>query len=98
MGCVVASETDIERYLIRRVKTLGGMQTKHTSPGNNGDPDRLIKLRGFPAALLELKRPKKEPEPLQEVRIKEWNDHGMLAGWANTMADVERFLQRIQTQ
>lgn len=94
----MAVETDIEKYLIKRVKDLGGKQVKHVSPGTNGEPDRLIKLPGYPAALLELKRPKKEPDPLQGVRIQEWMGVGMLADWADTIVRVEMFLKRMQTQ
>lgn len=95
----MAQETDIEKYLISRVAKLGGKQVKHVSPGTNGEPDRLIKLPGHPAALLELKRPRGPgPEPLQLLRIQEWLDVGMLAGYAHTMTDVEKFLQRIKLQ
>lgn len=94
----MAQETDIEKHLIRRVAALGGMQAKFTSPGSAGHPDRLIKLPGHPAALLELKRPGKTPEPLQLVRIAEWTQAGMLADFADSHANVERFLQRMQTQ
>ena len=94
----MAQETDIEKYLIKRVAQIGGMQAKFTSPGSAGHPDRLVKLPGHPAALVELKRPGPSPEPLQLTRMAEWSAVGMLATWASTYAEVERFLQRVRTQ
>lgn len=94
----MAQETDIEKYLIRRVAALGGHQAKFTSPGCAGHPDRIVKLPGVPAFFVELKRPGKTLEPLQEVRAAEWSVVGMLCMVADTLANVERALQRAQTQ
>jgi hypothetical protein len=91
-------EHQVEAYLIRRVAELGGAQAKHTSPGTDGEPDRLVKLPGHPMAMLELKRPGQRPTERQVERIKHWSRHGVLAGWADSPASVEKFLMGVQQQ
>lgn len=54
-------ERDVERALVRRVKQLGGMAEKFTSPGKRSVPDRLVTLPGGRLIFVELKRPGQEP-------------------------------------
>ena len=91
-------ERDVEVYCTKKVHQLGGICAKHVSPGRAGDPDRLLKLPGFPAGLLELKRPGEHPRPLQFTRIEQWARAGMVAGWASTPAEVDAFIERLQGQ
>jgi len=62
-------ERDIELYLSRRVKALGGRAYKFISPGNDGVPDRLVCLPGGRVLFVELKSPGKKPTPLQLKQI-----------------------------
>ena len=39
-------EKQIEQALLRRVKELGGMCEKFTSPGRRAVPDRIVTLPG----------------------------------------------------
>lgn len=48
-------ESDIERWLVRQVKDLGGFADKYTSPGNPGVPDRIIVMPGGRVIFVELK-------------------------------------------
>ena len=91
-------EKTIEQYLIDSVETLGGKIVKLTCPGEAGNPDRLLKVPGFPAALCELKAPSKEPTALQRHRAQEWAAVGMLAGWAANHPQVDAFLARVLAQ
>jgi CelD/BcsL family acetyltransferase involved in cellulose biosynthesis len=55
-------ERDIERYLCKRVKELGGEVRKVQWIGRNGAPDRLVMLppyrnSGITTAFVELKNP-----------------------------------------
>ncbi|WP_373089337.1 VRR-NUC domain-containing protein [Zhongshania sp.] len=54
-------ERDIERALVKRVKTLGGMAEKFTSPGRRSVPDRLVTLPEGRVIFVELKAPGKKP-------------------------------------
>lgn len=54
-------ERDVEKALVKRVKELGGMCEKFTSPGRRSVPDRLITMPGGRIIFVELKAPGKEP-------------------------------------
>ena len=54
-------ERDIENYLVRRIKELGGIAEKFTSPGRRSVPDRLVSLPGGRIIFVELKAPGKKP-------------------------------------
>lgn len=67
-----ALEVSIEQYLSRAVAILGGMTYKFAVPGVRGYPDRIVKLPGVDAFLVELKRPKGgKVAELQKVRHEE---------------------------
>ena len=38
-------ENDIEKYLVRRVKQMGGLALKFVSPSMAGVPDRIVMIR-----------------------------------------------------
>lgn len=54
-------ERDVEQALVRRVKTMGGLCEKFTSPGRRSVPDRLVTLPNGRIVFVELKAPKKKP-------------------------------------
>ena len=58
-------ERDIEAYLGLRVKAMGGISYKFTSPGRVGVPDRIVVLPGARLVFVELKAPGKKPAPHQ---------------------------------
>lgn len=59
-------ESTVERYLVRRVKELGGLAIKLSPAGMTGLPDRLILLPGARVIFAEVKRPGEKPRPIQE--------------------------------
>lgn len=62
-------ESDIEKYMVYRVKEKGGMAIKFISPSMIGIPDRLILMPKGKIAFVELKSKGKKPRPLQVKRI-----------------------------
>jgi hypothetical protein len=54
-------ESDIEHYLGLRVKSLGGISYKFTSPGRVGVPDRIVVLPDARLVFVELKATGKKP-------------------------------------
>lgn len=54
-------ERDVEQALVRRVKAMGGLCEKFTSPGRRSVPDRLVTLPNGRIVFVELKAPKKKP-------------------------------------
>ena len=61
-------ERTIENELVARVKAMGGIAPKFTSPGFDGMPDRLVLLPGGRLGFVELKAPGRKPRALQMVR------------------------------
>lgn len=59
------SEKDIESYLVRKVKLLGGEAYKFSSPSRRGVPDRVVVLPSGTVLWVELKAGGKQPTLLQ---------------------------------
>jgi hypothetical protein len=62
--------------------------------GINGWPDRIILLPGR-IGLLELKRPGRPLDPLQEARLRSLAALGLPCGSADSFASVARFMDRL---
>lgn len=58
-------EKTIEAALVRKVKALGGIAEKFTSPNRRSVPDRLVTLPNGRIIFVELKAPGKKPTPNQ---------------------------------
>ena len=58
-------EKDIENALVRKVKKLGGMCEKFTSPGRRSVPDRIITMPNGKIVFVEVKNTGKKPTELQ---------------------------------
>lgn len=58
-------ERDIEKAFVKRVKSLGGMAEKFTSPAKRSVPDRIVTLPGGRVIFVECKRPGAKPTELQ---------------------------------
>lgn len=69
-------ERDIERYLVKRVKDLGGVAYKFTSPSRRGVPDRLCVFPDGVSVFIECKAPKKKPTVLQAHEIERLRNLG----------------------
>ena len=89
------SEKDIEKYLVKRVKEIGGKAYKWVSPGNSGVPDRLVFYRGVVASV-ELKAPGKKPTPLQIAKHKELEKLGHTVLVIDSKEQVDYFIQRLK--
>lgn len=59
-------ERDIEKALCARIKALGGLCDKFTSPQWRGVPDRIVTLPDNNIIFVELKAPGKRPTALQQ--------------------------------
>ena len=60
-------EKHIEVYLVRRVKELGGMAYKFTSPAHRGVADRVVCLPDGSTWFVELKAPGGRLSELQKI-------------------------------
>jgi VRR-NUC domain. len=85
-------EKEIEKYLVKRVKELGGRAYKFVSSGNDGVPDRLVCLPGGRVMFVELKAPGKTPTALQRAQIAFLNNLGFVASYATSCEEVDFIL------
>lgn len=69
-------EKEIERFLVDRIKALGGLCLKFESPGYTGVPDRMILLPGGCVSFVELKQPGKRERPRQVIVQKRLRELG----------------------
>lgn len=60
-------EKTIEAYLVKRVREIGGIPYKFTSPSNRGVSDRIVVLPKGGVWFVELKRPGGKLTRLQEM-------------------------------
>jgi len=60
-------EKQIEAYLVKRIKALGGMAYKFTSPAHRGVADRIVCLPNGQTWFVELKTKGGRLSPLQMV-------------------------------
>lgn len=58
-------EATIEKYLTTRIRRIGGLALKWTSPGMTGVPDRILILPGGRIAFAELKSTGRTERPRQ---------------------------------
>lgn len=69
-------EAEIEKILVKEVKTLGGVAYKWVSPGNDGVPDRIVIFPGKKPIFVELKTNHGKLSALQKVQCKRLLDLG----------------------
>lgn len=81
-------ERDIEKYLVQRVKALGGEVRKVQWIGRRGAPDRLVMLRGE-TVWVELKAPGVKPETYQLREHARMRRMGQRVVVVDSIADVD---------
>jgi hypothetical protein len=86
-------EKEIEKFLVREVKKLGGLCYKWVSPGNAGVPDRIVLLPNRPAVFVELKTDKGKLSRLQEVQIKKLRNLNAPVYILYGLKDVKGFIK-----
>ena len=85
-------ESDVERYLIKRVKEMGDHVRKVRWLSRTGAPDRLVMAPHMLPFLLELKAPGRRPSIAQEREMSLLREHGMPATWADSEELVDQVL------
>ncbi|PYG90153.1 hypothetical protein LY28_00033 [Ruminiclostridium sufflavum DSM 19573] len=86
-------EKDIESYLVKRIKDIGGKAYKFISPGNAGVPDRVILLQHGVSIFVELKAPGKKSTALQQVQQKKISELGF---WVQVIDSKQRVDELIE--
>lgn len=88
-------EKDIERALCKRVKAIGGMAEKFTSPNRRSVPDRLVTLDGGRIIFVELKAPGKKPTEAQARDHQRRRDLGCVVWVIDSIEMIERFIMEV---
>ena len=86
-------EKEIEKFLVREVKKLGGLCYKWVSPGNAGVPDRIVLIPNRPAMFVELKTDKGKLSRLQEVQIKKLRNINNQVYILHGLKEVKEFIK-----
>ena len=85
-------ERDIERALVRRVESLGGMAEKFVSTGRRSVPDRLITMPNGVIIFVEVKNVGKKPTPAQQRDHDRRRALGCDVRVIDTMEDANAFM------
>ena len=89
-------EKDIESFLVRKVREMGGTAYKFVSPGNTGVPDRMVVLPGGKIIFVELKSETGRLSALQKRQVERLKkldcDVGVLYG----IEQVKEFLKEVR--
>ena len=90
------TEKQIEQYLCREVKKLGGTAYKFSSPARRAVPDRLCVMPGGVACFVECKRPGKEPTAAQWKEIHKLSDLWHDATWVDSKAKIDALMSHLK--
>jgi len=89
-------EKQVESFLVREVKKLGGLAYKFSSPGKRSVPDRLCLFPTGLVAFVELKRPGKKATMAQAREIEKIKKRGVIALVIDSKPRVKAFINWIE--
>lgn len=87
-------EKEIEAYLVRRVKDMGGLAIKFTSPSRRSSPDRLVILPKARLFFVELKAPGKNATEAQARWHQQLRAYGLVVYVIDTKELVDSTLEK----
>lgn len=88
-------EKQIESYLVKRVKEIGGVAYKFTSPANRGVSDRIVVLPDGGVVFVELKSPTGKLSALQELFALDMQRLGQNYIVLKTREEVDAFIKAV---
>lgn len=88
-------ERQIEAYLVKRVKEVGGIAYKFVSPAHRGVADRVVCLPGGGVVFVELKTETGALSPLQEQFAKDMTRLGQNYIVLRSREEVEAFIRAV---
>ena len=90
------SEKQVEQYIVRQIKKLGGTAYKFTSPGRRSVPDRICVMPKGTIVFVEVKKKSGSLTPGQRHEISAMRKLGHIVAVAYGMADARAFIQLVQ--
>lgn len=91
-------EVQIENYLVREIKKLGGLCWKFTSPGQKGVPDRIILLPKGKVIFVELKTETGRLSVLQQRTITVLKNLGHRTYVLKSKEEVKQFIEELRRE
>ena len=88
-------EQAIQTSIIRYIKSIGGLPIKQNQIGiyaQAGVPDIIACIKGRFVAI-EVKKPGKKPEPIQEAFLQSITKKGGLAFWSDNLDKVKAIIK-----
>jgi len=92
----ILKESYVEKYLIKRVKELGGEIRKTKWIGRSHAPDRVVFFKGV--WFVEIKRPNAAARAGQVREHSRMRQHGAAVFVINTIEQVDEFINEICSQ
>lgn len=88
-------EKDVEKYLHRKITTLGGTTRKWSSPNHRGVPDRLVFMPSGKLHVVEVKRLSGKPTPLQLKELRALSGLGFKTAIVYGHEGVDEFIRSL---
>ena len=89
-------EKDIEQYLIKEVKKLGGIPYKFKSPQRRSVPDRLCIFNKRVTIFVEVKATGKTPTEAQLREMERLIDKEQWVVWVDSNSGVDKIIKKIR--
>ena len=89
-------EKNIEAYLVKSVRRIGGIAYKFVSPANRGVADRVVVLPGGGVIFVEVKSATGKLSPLQEQFAKDMQRLGQNYIVLNSREAVNAFIDVVK--
>ena len=89
-------ERDIEKWLTKRIRILGGKSYKWTSPGNVGVPDRIYILPKGLVCFAELKTDTGQLSEAQKYQIRQLRERGAWVEVVRGMEEAKELIRKME--
>jgi hypothetical protein len=89
-------EKEVEKKLVKAVRSNGGICWKFTSPGTAGVPDRIILMPKGQIAFVEVKAPGEKPRPLQLSRHRLLRRLGFKVFVLDALENIEKIISEVK--
>lgn len=90
-------EKKIEKYLCDRVKAIGGLQYKFSSPAHRGVPDRIVLYAGK-VYFVEVKKDDGRLSSLQRIEHEKIREQGLDVFVVWNTEDVDTFIEILEQE
>ncbi len=91
-------EKEVEKKLVKAVKSEGGVCWKFTSPETAGVPDRIVLMPEGRIAFVEVKAPGEKPRKLQLSRHRLLRRLGFKVYVLDALEDIEKIISEMKNE